>query len=38
MTFVRADPSLPMSLADDDGRGGDDGDDYGVDEQENDYD
>ena len=38
VTFVRADPSLPMSLADDGGGGGDDGDDYGVDEQENDYD
>ena len=49
MTFVRADPSLPMSLADDGGGGdgdddggdddgGDDHDDYGVDEQENDYD
>ena len=38
MTFVRTDPSLPMSLADD-GGGGDDGDDHGgVDEQENDYD
>ena len=35
MTFVRTDPSLPMSLADDGGGGG--GDD-GVDEQENDYD
>ena len=44
VTFVRTDPSLPMSLADDGGGGGDDDDDgdgdddYGVDEQEDDYD
>ena len=38
MTFVRADPSLPMSLADDGGGGDDDDYGYGVDEQENDYD
>ena len=38
VTFVRADPSLPMSLADDGGGGDDDDYGYGVDEQENDYD